>query len=392
MSENITFIDPAAIFSRERLAGYTPEMLDTRLLILGAGALGSALAMQLSMWGFRRVTVVDFDDYEISNATRVFDFPHRAVARGERVNKASHLAATLRRRIRGLCMQPFEIASVNGYAQELAPSIWRSADVVLGAVDHPRARFDCARIARRYGRPFLSGGFDGEQATVTVRFFPGSSESACARCTHSVVPEYACASASCQAEGRRALEARKLPATPSLAGFCASWMIQRLVDGLRDGWPSFAERRETRLRGAPGVSLAEASLVTRSPTCPDHPDMPPLPVALKGQNLGAFLHSLETALPGAALVPLAPFVVHVPSLKGLHVARVPAWRLHHAALDHLPIAPEGAYPLAFDELTYAAAKRHGLTSLPLQRLGLGPGARFEVSGVDRRLREWARPA
>jgi molybdopterin/thiamine biosynthesis adenylyltransferase len=386
--EMFSILDTSAPFSREQLAGYNRDMLGSHILVLGAGALGSALVTQLSMWGFFSALIVDFDTYDISNATRVLDFPYRSVLSGKQVGKAGHLASIWRRRLRSMGVESHDVRAHNTFAQELPPSEWKKADLVLGAVDHPRARFDCARIARRYGKPFLSGGFDGEHATVTIRFFPGALDAACVRCTHVTIPDYAAASASCQSEGRRAQEARKLPATPSLAGLCASWMVQMLVDGLRSGFPASTQRLDLRLRGPCGCSLAEISRVAADPGCPEHRPSIPILKKLYGRTLGEFLRSLDDVLSGATLVPLSPLVVHAGTPRGLRLAHLPSWRLRRDVLDNLPPADSTAYPLALDELNAQVAERYNLSSLPLSHVGLGPGARFEVGGTATGIVEW----
>src|SRR5262249_26522477 len=115
-------------FSRERAAGYSEAILDRAILLVGAGALGGALASQLAMWGFRRATVVDFDTYEMSNAARVLDFPYERIRRGEMVFKAEELARTWRCRLERSGLDATEIHGVVGFAQELAPALWRAAD------------------------------------------------------------------------------------------------------------------------------------------------------------------------------------------------------------------------------------------------------------------------
>ncbi len=141
-----------SLFARERLAGYDPAIVEARVLLVGAGALGSALALQLSMWGFRRGAVIDPDVYEMSNATRVPDFPWERVRAGETVAKAEHVARGWGARVNAATGNA-EINAEVGYLQECPAECWNAADVVLGAVDHPRARFDLVQIARRYGKP-----------------------------------------------------------------------------------------------------------------------------------------------------------------------------------------------------------------------------------------------
>jgi len=62
--------------SRSRLAGYDPQrLLSARLLIVGAGAIGQNLALDLALSGVGEIWIVDFDEFEPHNATRSPLFP-----------------------------------------------------------------------------------------------------------------------------------------------------------------------------------------------------------------------------------------------------------------------------------------------------------------------------
>lgn len=365
-------------FSRERLAGYTPEILARRLLVVGAGALGEAIALQLSMWGFARATVVDFDAYEPSNATRVLDFPHAAVRAGAIVRKSEHVVARWADRLEASATAAADVRAVVGYAQELAPAEWLEADVVLGAVDHPRARFDVAMLARRYDQPLLMGGFDALSRGITVEAFPATRAAACARCSLSAVPTYAATETSCTAVGKRELEARRVPATPTLAAACASLMVQRLVDGLVAGFGDHATLTQLALAGAPGSALGAHARVERDPGCEEHEQLPAIEVSTEGDTLGSFLGALDRASPGASLVLQGGFPLHVVADDADVLVRLatPAWRCPRAIrADAHPRAPEGATSVVLEEIDLSLAERHGLAGVPAAVLGLGPGAR-----------------
>lgn len=249
----------SARLSRERLAGYGEEMLGRRIVLLGAGALGDALAVQLAMWGFSRALIVDCDSYEMSNAARVLDFPYARVRAGEIVWKAEDVASRWRTRLDAAGIAPNDVRGEVGFAQEVDPKAWRDADVVVAALDHPRARLDAARLARRYGKPIVLGGFDAVSQSVTIEIYPAAVDAACLRCTLATEPSYAASSASCTAVGLRAHEAREIPATPTLAAACASVMVQRIVDGLTHGFPSGAETTQLSI-GSRSAILERRSL------------------------------------------------------------------------------------------------------------------------------------
>jgi hypothetical protein len=372
-------------FSRERLAGYDEGLVDRRLLILGAGALGDALSIQLSMWGFSRATIVDFDAYEASNATRVLDFPHARVRAGEHVHKAEHVAERWRARLDAAGLASGEIGCVVGYAQEVAPAAWSSADVVVAAVDHPRARHDVAVLARRYGKPVVMGGFDAASRALSIEQYPARPDAACQRCTLEVEPTYAAIEMSCTARGRRELEARRVPATPTLAAACASVMVQRIVDGLSRGFPDTATLTQVDLAPRIGASAGMYLKVERDPACPMHEDLAALEITVSGPTLGDLLRALERALPGAAVAIPGGFPVYLVTDDTEALVRVtlPAWRCPATVRARdFPAAPAGATSLVLDEIGATLAGRLHLGEIPASFLGLGPGARAVAVAAD----------
>lgn len=57
------------------------KLLAAKVIIIGCGALGSMVAMQLAGAGIGNITIVDFDTIDVSNLQRQFFFPIRMSAR-----------------------------------------------------------------------------------------------------------------------------------------------------------------------------------------------------------------------------------------------------------------------------------------------------------------------
>jgi molybdopterin/thiamine biosynthesis adenylyltransferase len=372
-----------AVFSRERLAGYDQSILDESLLIVGGGALGAALTYVLCMWGFRNATIVDPDTYDTSNATRTLDFPWDRVRARMPVHKATELASHWRRRLRSAGVDP-DVRGVRSFVQELAPSDWRTAKVVLAAVDHPRARLDTAVLARRYGKPLIMGGFDGDTGQSTV-FFIEPTADACRACPLETLPTYAAADVSCAGFGRREMEQRKLPATATLASLTASLMIDVLTEllmGRTDG-PT-AKVLRTDLRGAwrrEFVSPANWFALQPNPDCLHHHPGDITRIRVRGSRLTNLVRTVDAVSPGASVRLVGGIVVNTLDAEGRLVrVALPSWRVP-------PGLPGGAFPMAdpsepaivLDELTPIVVDAYRLGDIPLNQLGLQSGALFLVT-------------
>ncbi len=357
-------------FAREQLAGYPPHILTTRLLVAGAGALGSSLAALLAMWGFHRAILVDPDTYELTNAARTLDFPWRRVQAGQPVSKACELARHWRRRVQQRSL-PVEITGLLGYSEELPQLIWQQAEVVLCAVDHPRARHDVAMLAKRYGKTLICGGFDGQSGQWTVTFV-GADAAACPSCPLAEVPVFASSDTSCTSFGQRAAQAQSLPATPTLANAVATAMVEALTEyAIQRLAPTqaFVRKADTR----PGWSSDDGPdgltryRLSDNPECPHH-EIARLPSQFqpRGRTLGAILESLDRQHPGAELSLLAPLVVNtLDEQQELVRIAEPAWRVpSQVPAGRWQAAPAGEPVLVLERVGLVIAQAYGLLDLP----------------------------
>lgn len=166
------------IHSRSRLAGYTPEILfNSRVLIIGAGALGQNLALNLALAGVGEINIVDFDAFEAHNATRSPLYPTvkeqddwgkakaKVVAR-----KLLPLMTALAPRVR------YAIAPI----QSLGDLPLIHSQLIFAAVDNQYSRTYLAQRCHVVGRPLIEGGFFAENLNVSV--FGPDSDDPCYRC------------------------------------------------------------------------------------------------------------------------------------------------------------------------------------------------------------------
>jgi molybdopterin/thiamine biosynthesis adenylyltransferase len=377
----------ASVFSRERLAGYTESILDEPLLIVGGGALGAALSYILCMWGFRNATIVDPDTYDTSNATRTLDFPWSRIRANVPVHKATELARQWKRRLRAAGTRP-RVRGMCSYAQELAPAVWRAARVVLAAVDHPRARLDTAVLARRYGKPLIMGGFDGDTGQATV-FFVEPAADACRVCPLETVPTYAAAEVSCAGFGRREMEQLKVPSTATLASLAASLMTDVLTEflmGRTDG--RTAKVLRTDLRGAwrrDEGSPARWFSLQRNPNCLHHHGEV-TQIVVRGSGLGNLLRAVDAMIPGASVGLVGGLVVNTLDADGRLVrVALPPWRVPPRLEGGVfPTADASEPAIVLDEFTTLVLDAYRLGDIPLSWFGLQRGGVFVVTDAEGR--------
>ena len=150
--------------SRARRAGYDPEVLaGGSVIVVGAGALGQNVLLDLGLSGVRELRVVDGDLFEDHNLTRSPLFPRGASAVG--ASKASTVGGELAQlHTDG---QP-RIRVADRWIEELGFGAFEGADVIAACVDSIEARAYLAKIAVLLGLPIVDGGFSGANIGMTA--------------------------------------------------------------------------------------------------------------------------------------------------------------------------------------------------------------------------------
>lgn len=149
--------------------------LDSHVVIVGVGGLGSPAAMYLAAAGVGSLTLVDDDVVELSNLQR--QLAHAESDLGK--SKAESAAATLRE-----INSEVEVQVVNRRvgAAELGQLV-NSADVVLDATDNFDTRFAINRACLAAGVPLVSGAAIRLEGQVAV-FDSRLSTSPCYECLY----------------------------------------------------------------------------------------------------------------------------------------------------------------------------------------------------------------
>lgn len=136
-----------------------------RVFIVGCGALGSMVAMQLAGAGVGEIEIADFDTVDVSNLQRQFFF----TTAGCGSSKAEMLAEAMR------ALNPDVRVTVHNQmvTPRNAPSLFAAADFILDGSDNPDTKYMTERVCTALGKPCcLAGvsGFSGQVMTVV----PGS--------------------------------------------------------------------------------------------------------------------------------------------------------------------------------------------------------------------------
>lgn len=132
-------------------------------LIIGAGGLGSPVALYLAAAGVGRITIADADHVELSNLQR--QIAHQQASIG--VNKAHSAQASMR------ALNPHcDITALDQHAEGAAlERLVASADVVLDCTDRFSSRYAVNAASQKAGVPLISGAairFQGSWPSLTL--------------------------------------------------------------------------------------------------------------------------------------------------------------------------------------------------------------------------------
>ena len=143
------------------------RILAARVLVIGAGGLGSPVALYLGCAGIGSITIADSDDVDLTNLQR--QIAHRLASVGQpKVQSAMRAIAEINPDVR---VHPLR-QRVD--AQSLAPLVER-ADVVLDCSDNFATRHAINAACVTAGKPLVSGaalGFDGQVSVYDARSGP----------------------------------------------------------------------------------------------------------------------------------------------------------------------------------------------------------------------------
>jgi len=154
-----------------RLEGWSQKLVkNSRVLIAGVGGLGCEIAKNLAMLGVGHLDLVDLDIIEHSNLNRQILFA------GAKIGSSKAIIAA--KRLKDINPN-ITIIGYHTTLERLDPSVYSSADVIIGGLDSMNARLNLNAQAVRFKKPLVDGGVSGYHGH-TYTIFPY--ENACYEC------------------------------------------------------------------------------------------------------------------------------------------------------------------------------------------------------------------
>jgi adenylyltransferase/sulfurtransferase len=151
------------------------KLLDSHVMIVGLGGLGSPVAMYLAASGVGKLTLVDDDDVELSNLQRQVLFTEKDVG--------SAKVETARTRLTAM-NEAVDIQTIRSRLSEKEMiSVLSEVDVLVDCTDNFAARFLLNRASQATKTPLVSGAAIRFEGQVTV-YDPRSGHHPCYRCLY----------------------------------------------------------------------------------------------------------------------------------------------------------------------------------------------------------------
>ena len=226
MNEPRVLIDDEDRYSRLKLIGWWDQskLKASRVLVVGAGALGNEVLKNLALVGIGHITLVDFDTIENSNLSRSVLF--RAADAGK--SKAEVAAAMLREINPDVTVH----TSQGNVLTEIGLGLVRSMDLVIGCLDNREARLWVNRMCWKVNTPWIDGGIQEINGVAKV-FMPP--DGPCYECGMTEL-DYKLIQLrySCPLLKREDLQQGKVPTAPTIASIIGGMQVQEALKVLHD--------------------------------------------------------------------------------------------------------------------------------------------------------------
>lgn len=191
----------------------------SKVLVVGAGALGNEILKNLALLGIGNILIVDFDEVEVSNLSR--SVLYRMADGG--ASKA-HAAASAVRELNPDCTVHALNADI---CSGVGAGVFRWADVIICGLDNRQARMAVNAACWRVNRPWVDGATESFQGIARV-FRPP--DGVCYECTLSEQDmKLLNVRNSCGFLAKEAIRRGMTPTTPTTSAVVAGIEVQEAV-------------------------------------------------------------------------------------------------------------------------------------------------------------------
>jgi molybdopterin/thiamine biosynthesis adenylyltransferase/rhodanese-related sulfurtransferase len=246
------------------------KLLDARVLLIGAGGLGSPAALYLAAAGVGTVGLVDFDTVDLSNLQR--QILHTQDRIGMRKTESARIAIT------ALNPDVTVVEHDEVLNSESAPRLFRQYDVIVNGCDNFPTRYLANDVAVFERRPLVDGGifrFEGQVSTLVPFASP------CYRCRYPSPPP--------PEEAPSCAEAGVLGVLPGIVGVLQAAEVVKLILGIGEpltGRMLMIDALDMRFR---------EFRVPRDPQCPVCGENPTITEPIDYEGFCAAPHTTEAA-------------------------------------------------------------------------------------------------
>src|SRR5207302_7408573 len=220
-------------FSRLRLIPWWDQekIRATRVLVVGAGALGNEILKNLVLLGFQQIVIVDPDRIEESNLSRTILY------RSEDVGQFK--ADVAARSVANICPGGHIRSLFGNGMHDCRLGLFAWSDLMFTGLDNREADLWINRSAGKVKRPWIDGAIEGINGIARV-FLPGSPP--CYECTLGETDwKLLEKRMSCNLLARQSNVEGKVPTTPTISSIIAGIQVQEGVK-LIHGLPTLASR------------------------------------------------------------------------------------------------------------------------------------------------------
>ena len=208
-------------YSRMRLIAWWDQerIAQSRVLVVGAGALGNEVLKNLALLGIGKIDLVDFDHIESSNLTRSVLFRERDKGKP----KAQVAADAVKDLNPAVQINPI----CGNVITDVGLGLFHAADVVMGCLDNREARLWVNRSCWKTGTPWIDGGIQEINGVAKVFCPPDGSCYECAMTENDyrlINLRY-----SCPLLKQEDIQAGKVPTAPTISSIIGGLQVQEAL-------------------------------------------------------------------------------------------------------------------------------------------------------------------